>query len=422
MKSLFNLVKNIWNKGFFHVLFANVLFAFVAFGSQLLVAKFLTDQELGYIKIFQSVTQIFAIIAGIGFSTSVLVLCANPINEQRKTEILQISLYCVMPISIIIWILFLLGSYFDLMSKIIEVKQMFYQYSFIIIIIAITAIFTSFFQANREFKKYAGILLVTKIISLVLIVLFTYFFGFIGFMNGLWIGLIISLLVNLYFIINIFNIKFEKKIKNFFVKSKEQFNIGIYGLGANLFGNLGIHLDIILIGFFYSNNPKLIGQYGFATIFIIGLGMIQGTIVQVASPFFSKYVNNKEVLINLFNRYSVLLVFITVFIFCLSLLLLPILIEVYYNDKFLIGIGFLKLLLIVWFTRCLNSINIAYFTAMDKTKLISHISLISLIIMTILLIISLKYFDINYMIYSMIFVGLCTYLFSIYYIKKNDYL
>ena len=78
------LLRNVTDKGFFHLLSANVLMGFFAFGSQLLVAKFLTPLELGQIKTMQAILGVATIAAGFGFNTAVLKLCseARPSNEK----------------------------------------------------------------------------------------------------------------------------------------------------------------------------------------------------------------------------------------------------------------------------------------------------------------------------------------------------
>lgn len=400
---------------------ANVLFALVAFGSQLLVAKFLTEEELGYIKIFQSYAQILSIVAGMGFSTSVLVLCADPKYDKRKSEILQVAFYTVLPVSLLIWFVFLLIAYFNLATKIEEVKYLFFSFSFIIIITALTALLTAFFQANREFKKFAGILILTKTLSLLSIVIFTYLYGLLGFMHGLWIGLVITLIFYIFFINKYFTLKFKKSINNFYKKIKEQLAIGIYGLGANVFGNISIHLDIILLGYFYAHNPKLIGQYSFASIFILGLGMFQGTVVQVATPFFSKHLTSKKTLFNLYKKYNFILFLAALTILFLSYIILPIFVEYFYDNKFSAGLEFLKILLFVWFFRCLNAINIALIVSKGKTNTLNTINFISSILILISIVISIKYFEINMMIYLLILNSFLTLIFSTYLIQKNNY-
>ncbi|WP_299764742.1 oligosaccharide flippase family protein [uncultured Dokdonia sp.] len=417
MKKIYNIFLNVWNKGFFHVLIANFLFALVAFGSQLLVAKFLTEEELGFIKIFQSYIQILGILAGFGFSTSTLILCANPKNDFRKEDIFRTSLYAVLIGSFFLWFLFLILNYFNLTTNINALKELFFVFSFVIILNAVIAVFTAYFQAARVFKKYAQLLLISKITSLGFIVLFTYWYGIDGFMHGLWVGLFFSLLLNIIYIKRIFKIKLKAKIEEFNLKIREQFQIGLHGLGANIFGNLTIHMDIIILSFLMAENPKLIGQYSFATIFITGLSMVQGTIVQVSTPYFSKHLESKEVLRSIYSKYNILLFGLSILILLLMYITLPILINYFYSSKFDSSLWFLKLLLIAWFFRSLNSINISLLLSLGKTKTLNIINLISAILVGITSYISIRFFSIDIMLYSMISISILITLLTYFHIR-----
>ncbi|QTD37308.1 oligosaccharide flippase family protein [Polaribacter batillariae] len=404
---LLKIIKSVNQKGFFHVLIANLLFALVAFGSQLLVAKFLTEQELGFIKIFQSTTQILGILAGLGFSTSLLVLAANPKNYNRKGDLFCVALFNVIPISIVVWILFMFANYLGFSTKIDQVKILFSDFSFIMIILAITALYTSFFQANRDFKKFSFILIVSKILSLILIVITTYFFGYLGFMHGLWIGLLLTLFIYAFFVKKNYGLNTNFNISKFWDKTKEQLKISIHGLGANIFGNIALNIDIILLGYFYSSNPSLVGQYGFATIFITALGMFQGTIVQVSTPFFSKYINNKIILISVYKKYSLFLLIAACLVLLLCYFTLPMMIKLFYGEKFYLGIKYLEILLFAWFFRSLNAINISFLLGTAKTYVTNYINLIfALLNFTVIFILLNNKASLIVVIYSIITISL----------------
>lgn len=391
---------------------ANFLFALVAFGSQLLVAKFLSDAELGYIKVFQSFIQIFGVIAGMGYSTSVLILCSDPKNSITKTSIFYVGFKSVIFFSIIVWLFFMSLNYLGVLTELIELKRIFFDYSFIIILTALTSLFTAYFQASRVFKKYALILLICKITSLVLIVVLTFIFGIQGFMNGLWIGLLLTLLINYYYSVNILNLSIPVKVKNFVQKSKDQLKIGLYGLGANIFGNLVLHIDVILLSYFVVSNPELIGQYSFATIIIIGLSMIQGTVVQIATPYFSKHLGSVISIRNLYKKYSLLLIISSIILFILLYFILPVVMDYVYADKFNLGMKYLKLLLLVWLFRCFNAINVAYLLSSGKTKIASYLNMIQVGLLSFTIVISLKIYDVTIMIFGMILVTLISYFIS----------
>lgn len=406
------MFKNIWHKGFFHVFVANITFAIVAFGSQLFVAKFLTEEELGYIKIFQTFIQIAGVIAGFGLSTSVLILCGNIKYENFKNEIFHVALRLVIFTALGIWCLFMILNKFGIWSSIENVQELFYLYSIILALNAIISVYTAYFQAARIFKTYALLMVSTKVTSLLLMVALTFFYGINGFMIGLLSGLVLSLITNIVFYLKYFNGTISIEFKNFKSIAKNHFSTGIHGLGANLFGQLTTNMDIILLSYLYFDNPKLIGQYSFAAIFITGLSMIQGTVVQVSTPYFSKYTASKQATNELFKKYNLLLLGASLVILLGMYLLFPIFNEFVYEDKFFEGGLILQVLIFVWFFRCLNGINIAYLLASNNTKTTNIINFVTSLISATAILVCLKYYSIEYMLYMLIIISFATYIIT----------
>lgn len=418
-KKIFDFLQSIWNKGFFHVLVANVLIAIVAFGSQLFVAKILTDVQLGYIKIFQSITQILSLIAGMGFSTSALIVCSGIQDVKQKLEHFSVALYAVVPISIIIWVLFIVFNQCGLWTPIPEVKSLFDEYSFIVIFTAITAVYTAFIQSSKIFKKYSNLVVVTKLISIGFIVIFSYLRGFYGFFEGTCIGLFLSLMINIVFVKKEFDFYIEKKIGKLFFQVKKQFKIGIHGLGTNVFGMLASNMDIIFMNLLLTSQLSTIGQYGFAAIIVTGLNMIQGTIVQVAVPYLAKYNDNSNVMIYLLKKYNKILFFGTIVILLLLYMFMPILVKLVYGDKYIEGLSYLMFLLGVWTFKCFNAINSAYFLASGKSYLSNLINFLNMFFTASVVFITLFFFTVKIMIIGMIVINLCITLYSCLLVKKS---
>lgn len=417
LNKLINLTKSLNDKGFFHVFVANIFFVLAAFGSQLFIAAVLTDIELGYIKIFQSYIQILSILAGLGYSTSVLVICSNPKNKQRNFEVLQVAIFTIIPASFFILILFLFLNHLDLLTNVTEVKQYFTKYSFAIIFTVISATLTAFIQSQRVFKKFSIVIVITKILSIVFIVILTYFYGLEGFFHGLWIGLLFSLIINIIFTKRYFKVSFSNKISNYLVKAYDQLKIGVHGLGANLFGILASNLDIILMGFLISDEMDMLGQYSFASIFFTGLGILQSTIGQIASPYFGKHINDRAATIFLIKKYNKILFLMSVLLLICLYFILPEFILLVYGDKYLIGVSFLTLLLGVWFFKVNNSINGSFLLASGNVRYINLINLINAILSGIAIFISLEYYNIRIMIFLLMAINLFILLLSFYLVR-----
>ncbi len=412
MKKIIDFLYNTWNKGFFHVFIANVLIALAAFGSQLFVAKVLTDIQLGYIKIFQSYTQILSLIAGMGFSTSALIFCSGSQELQQKFKHFSIALYAVVPISFIVLFLFLFANQFGIWTKISEVKILFDKYSFLVIFTAIIAVYTAFIQSSKIFKKYSILVSTTKLLSIGLIVLLTYLRGFYGFFAGTCIGLFFSLIINIFFVKKEFNFYIIRRIPNLITQIGDHFKIGIHGLGTNFFGMIASDFDIILLSFYFKDQLTTIGQYSFAAIFIMGLNMVQGTVVQVAVPYLAKYKNDYMSTTYLLKKYNRILL-ISAILFLIALyIFLPIFIKLIYNNKFDEGVHYLMFLLGVWFFKCLNAINAAFFLSSGKSNLSNLVNFLNMIFTGIVVTGTLIYFNIETMIIGIIIVNLCITLYS----------
>ena len=107
-----SLITNIYSKGFFHLLSANYLIGFIGFASQLLVVKFLTPTEMGYIKLIQSYLAVFIIFAGFGFNTAILKICSEQIEITVKQKILFKNLIYTVFSIIVTTIIYILFIYF----------------------------------------------------------------------------------------------------------------------------------------------------------------------------------------------------------------------------------------------------------------------------------------------------------------------
>lgn len=412
-------MQSTWNKGFFHVLVANILIALAAFGSQLFVAKVLTDVQLGYIKIFQSYTQILSLVAGMGFSTSALILCSGTQDMNQKLKHFSIALYAVVPISFISLFLFVGINQFGILTRISEVKVLFDKYSFIVVFTAIIAVYTAFIQSSKIFKKYSNLVIVTKLISIGFIVLLTYLRGFYGFFEGLWIGLFFSFIINVFFVKKEFNFYIQRNIPQLYTHIKEHFKIGIHGLGTNVFGMIASNIDIIMLSFFLKDELATVGQYSFAAIFITGLSMIQGTIVQVTVPYLAKYKDDYISIIYLLKKYNRVLFLGTIVLVITLYLLLPVFIKLIYENKYDEGVFYLMFLLGVWFFKCLNAINAAFFLSSGRSDLSNLINFLSMIFTGAIVTISLIFFSIEVMIAGIVLVSLLITLYSHILVKRT---
>src|SRR5690606_12097080 len=91
IKSLID-IKKLLRNGFFHLFFSNFLIQFMVFGSQMLVAGLISPEDLGRVKILQTIIDVSAIIAGAGLVVAVLKLVPESQNKNTQRFVLQFSL------------------------------------------------------------------------------------------------------------------------------------------------------------------------------------------------------------------------------------------------------------------------------------------------------------------------------------------
>jgi len=166
-----------------------------------------------------------------------------------------------------------------------------------------------------------------------------------------------------------------------------------------------------------ADTSNILGQYSFASIFFTGLGIIQSTIGQVATPYFGKHINNGQTIVFLIKKYNRILFPMSILLLVTLYFFLPIFVNFVYGDKYLTGVSFLTLLLVVWFFKVNNSINGAYFLASSNTKYINLINFINTFLTGIAVYISLKYYDIRVMLYLMMMINLFILILSFYLVK-----
>ena len=83
-KHIITEIRKLNRKGFFHLFFSNFLIQFMVFGSQMLVAGLLLPEDLGRIKVLQTIVDIASIIAGGGLVVAVLKMVPETSNRTKQ--------------------------------------------------------------------------------------------------------------------------------------------------------------------------------------------------------------------------------------------------------------------------------------------------------------------------------------------------
>ena len=213
-KSLGEL-KNVAQKGLFHLLSANGLIFIAGFASQLLVAGFLDPIEIGQIKIMQTYIGFAGILGGLGFNVALIQIASKDgVSEIERNQYFNISLFIGLISFIVLYGIFYIFNTLGLMSKDIEIKRLFPLYAIFMLPLILQSSYLSFFQAIKQIKKMAFAQSSIKILSVLAIVIATWRFGLLGYIWALVISSFIGILIfEMQIKASIF-----KRVKNYFIK------------------------------------------------------------------------------------------------------------------------------------------------------------------------------------------------------------
>lgn len=378
MKKGRSIIKDIYDKGFFHLFSANSFIHLIEFGSQFFVAWILLADDIGRIKSFQSFSAVSVVIAGIGFNTSILKLCSEKKTPLLQKQILFASAVKItMLFSFITLLIILTLSKFEFISNDSITNKLFVYYALSVPLVALNNLLIAYYQALKAFKKVSVLLIFARIIHIAIIISLTYLYALRGFILGIILGGVISSILLLSK--SGFIKAWRKTTKDDFKKNWE---LAKYAFLANVINMVTLYFDIFLLNHLISNSTEL-GYYGFALTIISGLRIITTTIQQFVTPFFSEFSNNYEQSRKAFEKANRLLMTIIVITGVVSLLIVPFIIQFIYSGKYDNSIYYFQLLTLAWVVRGIASLKAPFLLAMGYVKIIFYSVLIIFLISVI---------------------------------------
>ena len=159
----------------------NFLTQFLGFGSVLLVAKFLTPVELGEVKIIQSYTALFVVLAGFGFNAAVLKVCAENRPDWEKAGILRLAVNYTGITTAITLLLIIALALSGVITSSPRLSLWLIVYAVSIPLQVLTSIFIVFLQAQKRIREMARSQAIVKVQSVLLVVISAWQWGFKGF-------------------------------------------------------------------------------------------------------------------------------------------------------------------------------------------------------------------------------------------------
>lgn len=337
------LLQDVSHKGFFHLLSANFIVGFFGFGTQLLVAKFLSPKELGQIKTMQSFIGVGTILAGFGFNTAVLKLCSEKRPLSEKSFIFTKNLhYTLIPVLTTL-LIFLTLAKLKLFSPDQTINKWILLYMLSIPALTYTSLIMVYLQALKKIQLMAKMQVFIRLISFVFLVLITYFYGLPGYIiSTVFIGYVALLPLLSLVKKDLFQ---KEKVKNVFSQS---FFFAKWSLLTNAFGTVEAYLDIFLLNYLIKDRVAF-GYYSLATTFILGMNYITYTVQSIATPYFSEKSRDKKEFIRILKKYQKLMVLIAFLTAVVFSILVPLFIKTVYGKNYALAGTYFRILSIKYF-------------------------------------------------------------------------
>ena len=285
MKRLFVLsyleITYVARKGFFHLLSVNFFTQFLGFGTSLLVAKFLTPVELGNIKIIQSYTTLFIVLAGFGLNSAVIKYCSEIRSVEEKESILNQALIKAIGSTVIAMLILIGLAYSTIITPSSFLANWLLIYALIIPFGVTTEILIAYLLALKRIREMAKAQAIIKIQFFGLITFCTWFWGFPGFIFSTIAAYAVGIIPLLWQI----GPKFIKANK--YTLPTGFTHTALFSVLANGVSILGFYGDIFVLDHFAVNRVE-IGFYALATIFVQAARQVTQTAQSISTPYLSE--------------------------------------------------------------------------------------------------------------------------------------
>lgn len=357
---------------------SNLLIKVFVFFSQIVVAFFITVEELGEVKTAQAMVEIFSLLACLGMNASILAT-APKILEQSKREALYSQVMSFNLLSSLLVVLVLMGILWSLQLVGWSVPVTMYQLMPLIIIMSVTTLLVSFIQSEKAFGELAKGQLLAKLISIPMIIVSCFMYG----LSGYIIALYLAAAVTTVFLLRAYGLKITllwKGVHQF----QLQWKIAKGALLSNVLGTFGFYAGLFITNAVI-DEPKLVGSYAFALIIISGFEVISRSVQQYYIPYFTSEFSHEN-LTRIENKFLSLASLLAVPVIFILLMIVYLDIDFKYSD----AVYPFLVLFLSWIMSFKYNLKAGYFISCGKTMLNFKASTIN-VSLTILLSIFLGY-------------------------------
>jgi len=390
MDRLLTKIKALKEKGFFHLIISNYSIQVIVFISHLLIAKIMDPTYVGMIKTIEVYITIAVVLGSGGMIFAILKIVPQYKDKETRDHILHFSLKYILVFSSILFVVINLISYTGIISDDATLLRWFRWYSFIIIPSVFLKFLIRYFQAINAFKKISLLVIYFKIVSAIIVLSLTYFF----YLRGYIISMVLTTIITVSYLL--YDIKKDtlpkiKETDSYKSLSRKLITLSKPAFIATLIDQLKLQIGFLLANYIVLDR-YMFGQYSFALILIQGLSIILISVQQFIIPKLSKISNNTNFFFIKLKVFEKQLISVSFIIFVLAQLILPIIINSVFANKYDEAIPLLRILLVGWFISSFYALKGVSFLSLGKMKYISIISgLMLLIVFPVTYYLNIKY-------------------------------
>lgn len=408
-------LNQIRQKGFFHLLSANLLTQVFAFASQLFVAGVLSPDDIGRIKIIQTFLAIFSIIAGLGLNASTLKICSEGRSDEMNKAYFNTAFFFTLLSSTAIYVILLLLNQLNILTSDTSIKLLIPMGLFPLISSSVFTLLVVYFQAGKKIKLISSLTVINKLLSIIGIIVLTYFLGIKGYYFAYNLSFLVMIGIGILISGSLFNREMFKPQVGLF---KHHWNYAGPSVWTNIVSEASNYVDILLLSFLMSNDMEQIGYYSFALTMTIALRIFPSTVQQITLPFFSEGNRKQADFINIYHRYNKILHLVVAISLIAFLIAAPIVLHLFFGSKYNSSISYITILGIGWSLRQLIQLRSSAIFGMGKIEYNGYTSLIVFIFNILCYPIMILSFGFMGAALTSILSGLVVYFASLYYFRK----
>jgi O-antigen/teichoic acid export membrane protein len=268
-------------KGLVELISANFMMQFVGFGLLIFLPRFVSEADIGRIKVLQTYTDLLVVIAGLGMNTAVLKLCSDRRPHEDRIAIFRLAAMRTAVAGVLATLVVFLAVRSGLWRGDPTVLNWLPVYAVIVPFAAVSFVAAAYLQALKRIKEMARAQVLVRIQSVVLILLSTWQFGLQGFVLSSVAAFVLGLWPFVRMLWKDFTEAGRTKMSAAF-RSIAKFSV----LG-NVMNSIGKYADIYVLGLF-ALDPVELGYYSLATIFVIPASVVTASIQTIVTPYLSE--------------------------------------------------------------------------------------------------------------------------------------